>query len=93
MPDTSANKISYALWSDVPDELLTMSQHPDLDPPRIPAPDYVATVQGRNFKGKEEVFKLYDVTESVPTRTGPVRLSASPVHESPAQPDPAKPAP
>lgn len=69
--------IRFASWPDVPHTYMTKSQLAALDLPRRPGPDVRARVEGKDFRDKDMVIDLYDVTESLPSNTSISRLVAS----------------
>lgn len=72
MPDLP----EYTGWAAVPAHLATATRLKSLDLPRTPGP-LEATVTAGNYRGKSEVFDLYDIGTSPPSTATPAQLEAA----------------
>lgn len=66
----------YVGWGAVPANLATATRLKDLDLPRRPGPP-AATVDGGDYRGKSDVFELYDIVTSPPTTATAKQLEAA----------------
>lgn len=66
----------YARWGAVPSNLATATRLRELDLPRQPGLR-AATVEGGDYRGKSDVFDLYDITTSPPTTASAKQLEAA----------------
>ncbi|MEU0938957.1 hypothetical protein [Embleya sp. NPDC005971] len=66
----------YQDWDDVPEYLLTQTQHAELDLPRKPCQTLAGRVWAKDWARRHaELFDLYDVRASTPTRSTASRSS------------------
>ncbi len=68
---------SYSSWHDVPEHLFTRTQLEEMDMPRIPAGDPVATVTAPGARRNKETFRLFDVAQTAPSPATARQLRAA----------------
>lgn len=66
----------YTGWGSVPSNLASATRLRELDLPRQPGP-VAATVEGGDYRGKSNVFELYNVHTSPPTTATAKQLEAA----------------